>query len=71
MAATDQLGYECSIALQHSAVVWTEATSLGFIVDPPADMFGSQMNGPAMGSGTQRRAILTYVRRFRPDGTTR
>ena len=71
MAAADQLGYECSIALQHSAVVWTDATSLGFIVDPPADMFGSHMNGSAMGSGTQRRAILTYVRRFRPDGTTR
>lgn len=66
--AASQPGYKYSLALKESNIVWTDVALEKFLLDPDADVTGTNMPHPGtemhmgMPSDTDRGDVIAYLR---------
>jgi cytochrome c len=55
-------GYEYSVALKNSGLIWTDRNLIGFIADPEKFLKGTKARFPGVKSAKQKADILAYLK---------
>lgn len=63
-------GYAYSEANKASGIVWTEAVFAEYIKNPKAKIPGTKMAYAGLKDDAQIADLTTYLKTFKPDGTT-